>query len=126
MAYVYYNPNPLHKTTIDCVIRAVSRLLELDWDSTFLLLMAESFRQKSVPTSDKIWGDFLFSRGFSRYGLPNTCPHCYTVRQFAEEHPNGHYLLKTYEHVVTVVDGDYYDTFDTGDEMPIYYFERSN
>jgi hypothetical protein len=26
--------------------------------------------------------------------------------------------------VVAVVDGDYYDTWDCGDEVPVYYFER--
>lgn len=126
MAYMYYNPNPLHKSTIDCTVRAISRLFERDWDWAFCALMAESFAQKSLPSSDKIWGDYLFRHGYTRHSMPNTCPDCYTVRRFAEEHPRGRYLLKTHEHVIAVVDGDYYDSFDTGDEVPIYYFERSD
>lgn len=126
MSYIYYNPNPLHKSTVDCTVRAVSRLFDMDWDDAFLALMAESFVLKSLPSSDKVWGDYLFHHGYFRVALPNTCPDCYTVRQFAEEHPRGRYLLKTHEHVVAVVDGDYYDAFDSGDEVPIYYFERSN
>lgn len=126
MPYVYYNPNPLHKSTEDCTIRAVSKLFDCDWDSAFIALMMESYIQKSVPSSDKVWGDYLFSNGYRRYIIPNTCPHCYTVKQFAEDHPRGRYLLKTPEHVVAVVDGDYYDSIDSGDEVPVYYFERSS
>lgn len=125
MAYIYYNPNPLHKSTIDCTVRAVARLFDRDWDWAFMALMVESFDQKSLPSSDKIWGDFLLSHGFTKHVIQNTCPHCYTVFDFARDHPRGRYLLKTNEHVVPVVDGDYYDAFDSGDEVPIYYLERS-
>lgn len=125
MPYKYYNPNPLHKSTIDCTVRAISRLFDMDWDTAFLVLMAESFSQKSLPSSDKVWGDYLRNNGYKRYIIPNTCPDCYTVGRFAEDHPRGRYLLKTHEHVVAVVDGDYYDSFDTGEEVPVYYWERS-
>lgn len=74
--------------------------------------------------TDSVWGQYLKDNGFRIVPLPNTCPNCYTVRQFAKDHPYGRYLVKTYEHVVAVIDGDYYDTSDTGDMIPIYYFER--
>ena len=40
------------------------------------------------------------------------------------DNPEGKYLLATGTHVVTVIDGDYYDTWDSGDEIPIYYFTK--
>lgn len=125
MAYIYYNPNPLHKSTIDCTVRAVARLFDADWDWAFIVLMIESYAQKSLPSSDKVWSDFLRKHGFEKYMIPNTCPDCYTVKRFADDHPHGRYLLKTNEHVVSVVNGDYYDAFDSGDEIPIYFLERS-
>jgi hypothetical protein len=125
MPYVYYNPNPEHKYTIDCVIRAISKLMDTDWDTTSIRLSAQAFMDKSVLVDDKVWGQYLRNNGYRIMPLPNTCPNCYTVRDFANDHPHGRYLLKTYEHVIAVVDGDYYDTGDSGDEVPIYYYERS-
>jgi hypothetical protein len=43
---------------------------------------------------------------------------------FCADHPNGTYVVSTGSHVVAVVDGDYYDTSDTGSEIPIAYFEK--
>ena len=45
--------------------------------------------------------------------------------QFSYDHPEGEYILGTGNHVVTVINGDYYDTWDSGNEIPIYYFERT-
>ena len=73
-----------------------------------------------------VWGDLLIEKGYSRYTLPNTCPRCYTVADFAKDHPVGTYILGTGEHVVAVVDGDWYDTWDSGDEVPIIYYWRNN
>ena len=117
MPYIYYNPNPENKYTIDCVIRAISKLMDTDWDTTSIRLSAQA--------DDKVWGQYLRNNGYRVMPLPNTCPNCYTVRDFANDHPHGRYLLKTYEHVIAVVDGNYYDTGDSGDEVPIYYYERS-
>lgn len=125
MPYQYYNPNPYGEHTIDCVIRAISKITNQSWDDTFLDIAAQAFFDKSMPTSDKVWGHYLMKRGFRRVTIPNTCPYCYTVRDFAYDHPYGCYLLKTYEHVIACCNGIYYDTFDSGDEIPIYYWERS-
>ena len=125
MPYIHYNPNPRHLNTNDCTIRAISKLLDLDWDTTFLKIAFYAFSQKSMMVTDKVWGQYLKDNGFKLRPLPNMCPDCYTVREFAEDHPHGRYLVKTYEHVIAVVDGNYYDSGDSGDEIPIYYYERS-
>ena len=125
MAYVYYNPNPARKDTIDCVVRAIARLFDTNWDTAYVKLSLQGYTDKSLIADDKVWGQYLRDNGFRLMPLPNTCPICYTVREFANDHPRGRYLLKTYGHVIAVVNGDYYDVTDTGDEIPIYYFERS-
>jgi len=44
---------------------------------------------------------------------------------FAEEHPEGTYILSMPgRHVVTVVDGAYYDSWDSGEECPVYYWTK--
>ena len=125
MSYIYYNPNPQRKSTIDCVIRAISALMDSDWDTTYIKLSAQGFLDKSILVDDKVWGQYLKDNGYRIMPLPNTCPNCYTVKDFAYDHPHGRYLLKTYEHVRAVIDGNYYDTGDSGDENPIYFYERS-
>lgn len=67
---------------------------------------------------------FLSKIGYTRHMLPNTCPDCYTVRDFCEDYRHGSYILKTSGHVIAVVNGDYYDTFDSGDKTPIYYWRK--
>ena len=125
MPYVFYNPNPKHRSTIDCVIRAISKLMDVDWDTAYIKIMIQGFIDKSMPSSDSVWGNYLKNNGYRKTMLPDTCPDCYTIRRFCEDHPYGRFLLKTTGHVVAVCNGDYYDTWDSGDEIPIYYFEWS-
>ncbi len=61
-----------------------------------------------------------------RINVPDTCPHCYTIRDFAYDHPFGTYLVGTGKHVVTIIDGNYYDTWDSGGEIPIYYWKKGD
>lgn len=77
-----------------------------------------------MPSSNAVWGAYLRSNGFRVYAIPNYCPDCYTVEDFCADNPYGRYILATGEHVVAVEDGDYYDTWDSGDEIPIYYWKE--
>lgn len=45
-----------------------------------------------------------------------------TVEEFCQEHSHGSYILGTGSHALAVIDGDYYDSWESGDEMPIYYY----
>ena len=81
---------------------------------------------KELPSQNNVWGAYLRNIGYTRHIIPDTCPDCYTVRNFSKDHPQGRYILGTGSHVVAVIDGNYYDTWDSGDEIPIYYFEKEN
>ena len=39
-------------------------------------------------------------------------------------HPDGVYVLGLQGHVVTVVDGLYYDTWDSGERLVLNYWKR--
>jgi hypothetical protein len=56
--------------------------------------------------------------------IPMECPDCYTLQDFCNEYNNGTYVVATDKHTVAVIDGDYYDTFDSGSEFPLFYWEK--
>lgn len=122
--YIYYNPNPRNKRVSDCVIRALCKLLNQDWHTVFMTLCLYGDDECDLPSANSVWSSYLKRLGFRQYLIPDTCPHCYTVRDFCEDHPSGLYLLATGSHVIAVVNGDYYDISDTGDEVPTSYFTR--
>lgn len=122
--FKYYNPNPEGKNVGDCVIRAVSNLLSQSWDQTYIDICICGLIHHDMPSGNAVWGKYLADKGYRRGILPDKCPACYTVRDFAEEHPEGSYLLVLDSHVVSVIDGDYFDTWDSGDGVPAYYWTK--
>lgn len=124
MSYVYYNPNPDDKSVGDCTVRALTILFDDTWNNVYADLTMQGSFLHDMPSANAVWGEYLKLNGFSKHTIPDTCPSCYTIRQFAYEHPYGAYLLETGQHVVAVIDGDYFDTSDTGNEVPIYYWRK--
>ena len=124
MSYIYYNPNPLNLSVGDCTIRAISKVTGMDWKDTYLRLLIQGYSMYDMPSANRVWGEYLKNLGFIRKLLPDTCPDCYTVRQFCSDHPTGIFVLGTGEHVIAVMGGNYYDSWDSGNEIPIYFFER--
>ena len=122
--YQSYNPNPIEKRVGDCTVRAISKATGQDWETTFVGLIAKAFEMCDMPSADHVWGAYLRSKGFRRYIIPDTCPDCYTVADFCHDHPEGTYLLAIHGHVVTVCDGQYYDSWNSGNEVPLYYWQR--
>lgn len=124
MGYIPTNPNPNNNHTGDCVIRAISIAENKDWDDVYVELMVKGYVMKDMIESNELWNSYLHKLGYARYIIPDTCPDCYTVREFAEDHPEGTYILGTGTHAVAVIDGDYYDTWDSGHRVPIYYWKK--
>ena len=88
--------------------------------------MTEAFRLYDMPSSNYVWGSYLKSKGYVRYNLPDTCPECYTLKQFCEEYNQigSKFIVATGTHAVAVCDGNYYDSWDSGDEIVTYYWVK--
>lgn len=123
--WVYCNPNPLRRTAGDCVVRGLAILFNLTWIEAYDEIVAQGKRECEMPSANMVLDSYMQLRGYSKHLLPATCPHCYRIDDFAGEHPYGKYLVGTGTHVVAVIDGNYYDTWDSGGETPIYYWTKS-
>lgn len=122
--YIEWNPNPTGRKVGDCSVRAISKALDKDWETAYALIVVKGFEMGDMPSSNITWGSVLRQYGFVRRAVDNTCPDCYTVADFCVDHPEGTYVLGLDRHVVTVVDGNWYDAWDSGAETVIYYWER--
>ena len=122
MAYIFFNPNPLGKRVGDCVIRAIAKLTAKDWQTVYRGIAQAGFELCDMPSSNAVWAAYLKRLGYRRFVIPDTCPNCYTVRDFCFDNPRGKYLLATGSHVVTVINGNHYDAWDSGNEIPVYYW----
>lgn len=116
--------NPHGRSVGDCAIRAVSVACGLDWGSSYALLCAKGYAYGDLPNADSIWGSVLRDRGFTRRGIPDQCPDCYTVEDFCTAHPKGVFVLGCSGHVVTAINGDYFDSWDSGREIPQFYWGK--
>lgn len=122
--WVQYSNNPRGRSTGDCVIRALSKALGKSWEEIYAALCIQGLQMGDWGNSNPVWDVYLRQNGFSRSFLPNDCPDCYTIVDFAKEHPKGTYIVATGTHVVAVVDGSIYDTWDSSNEVPTYYYYR--
>lgn len=119
-----YNANPVAKRANDCTVRAIATAMNLRWEEVYLNLCITGLKMHDMPSSNSVWSAYLIQEGYRRYVIPNTCPNCYTVRQFARDHAEGTYIVALHGHVLACIDGEYFDTWDSGDEIPMFYFRK--
>ena len=106
------------------MIRAISKAMNMSWDDVAIDLSMMMVTEKDIVSSNALWGEYLMLNGFRRGNLPDTCPNCYTLKDFCLDFPVGTFVVATGSHVIAVINGDYFDTFDSGDEVVTYYFEK--
>lgn len=122
--YREYNPNPTAARFGDCTVRAICGVTDRDWKDVYMSLAVEGLVLGDMPSANSVWGAYLRSLGYRRSVIPDTCPDCYTVADFCRDHPRGRYVLALNGHVVCCRDGDYYDSWDSGNERPVYYWHK--
>lgn len=139
MSFVYYNPNPEGKNTSDCVVRALAKFLGLTWMQAYMEICVYGGLNADMPNTNALWSKYLEEKGYEKHVIKDRCPDCYTLMQFCRNHKYGKFFVsldvgyaKLYStadsgkidgnHVVCVEDGNYYDTWDSGGEVPIFYW----
>ncbi len=118
----YFNPNPLGRSVGDCAVRAVAAALGIDWEAAYSMLASNGYQMGDLPQANSVIAATLRKAGFYKAIVPDTCPDCYTAEMFCEDHPRGVYVLGFGSHIATVIDGEVWDSWDSTQEIPIYYF----
>ena len=120
----FFNPNPVGAREEDCAVRAVCAALGVDWDTAFDMIAKNSKQMGTMMHKNAAWGSVLRQHGFIRKIVPNTCPDCYTAADFCFDHPDGVYVLGFDGHTACVRYGVLLDTWNSLDEIPIFYWYR--
>lgn len=124
--WIEYNPSPAGARVGDCSVRAIAKALNVDWYEAYALLAAKGYDLLDMPSSNAVWGAVLKDNGFERHLIPNTCPSCYTIGDFARDHPFGTYVVGTGNHVVTIESGSVWDSWDSSNEIAFYFWEKGD
>ncbi len=122
--WLRHNENPDGKNVGDCTVRAIATATGESWERTYTWLSVFGMAMRDMPNANSVWGAYLKMKGFRRHFIPDQCPDCYTVENFCEDHPHGTYVLALSSHVVAVIDGKYYDTWESGNDLPIFYWQK--
>ena len=120
----YINKNPKSRSVGDCTVRAIYTATGIGWMETYLDLCLFGLLMADMPSANSVTTAYLRSNGFRRQTIPDDCPDCYPIADFCKDHPKGTYIIGTGSHLTTVIDGDLWDSWDSSNECPVYYFEK--
>lgn len=124
-AWRLYNPSPTGRQVGDCAVRAVAKAIGADWEKAYAELAVTGFAMGDMPSSNSVINAVLKQYGFQKQIIPNTCPDCYTIADFANDHPKGTYIVGTGNHVVAIENGTIFDSWDCSSEIAIFYWEEA-
>lgn len=123
--WVYYQPNQkdVRDKYGDCVVRALSKVLDMSWIEVFEMLIPISRDLQMMPNASGVFSAVLINHGYIYHGISNKKgskrP---TVASFAANNPTGRYFVNVAHHSVAVVDGKYYDTWNSGNTCMYGYY----
>lgn len=125
--FTWYNANPMHHFTNDCVIRALSKALDIKYETVLSELCEIACLTNYMPNDDIIWQNYIEDDGLVKRKQPRKSDNRkYTAEEFAKLHKTGTYLLRLANHLTVCVDGKIYDTWNCGYKTVGNYWEKVN
>lgn len=120
-ARIRYNANTRGASVGDCVKRSLTIAYSMDYDQVAAELNRinrNSYHFEEGYSKEPVFRKFIEARGDHFQAIHGDLP---TVEEFCEQHPSGVYLLLVSKskatntsHMVAVVNGDYYDSWGSG------------
>lgn len=121
MAYKYYQPNnkDIKDKSGDCVIRALTKALDKTWLEVFRELIPYAEAEQNMPNASAVFTKYIEASGGVWHGIKaEKGRKRMTVKELAK-HTKGVHIAKVAHHIVCIIDGDWFDTFDSGNK-PVY------
>jgi len=111
-----YNPNPKSRNIGDCTLRAYCAAYGIDWGRAFDIASSVAKENSSMIqyVADKVLTEHFNAQVDETY--KRKAKDRITVNEFAMSHPYGIYVLHVRSHMVTVKNGEYWDSWDSGDK----------
>ena len=112
-----YNPNPKSRNIGDCTLRSYCAAFNIGWDEAFDIAskIAKDNSSMIQYVSDKVLTEYFGCTLDEEYKKVKAKDRI-TVNNFAMTHPYGTYVLHVHSHQVTVKNGEYWDSWDSGDK----------
>ena len=122
--WIKYNPNPQNNNTGDCSIRAYCKAENLEWNDAYDIATKIGKEMSMICDDHKVVDKILTEKFGYEYIKGEKGAKKKTINEFAIEHPKGKYILWVHAHVVTVIDGYYYDSWDSGNKKINGYYTK--
>ena len=114
-----FNPNPKQKKIGDCTLRAYCAAFNISWEEAFDIASEIAKENSSMIqyVSDKVLQEHFECTVDDKYNKKVIKPkERVTVGEYATTHPYGIYVLGMRNHLVTLRNGEYWDSWDCGDK----------
>lgn len=112
-----YNPNPKERNIGDCTLRSYCAAFGISWDKAFDIASKVAKENSSMIqyVADKVLTEEFNCVVDEKYNKKTVKgKDRITVNEFAMSHPYGTYILHVRQHQVTVINGIYWDSWDSG------------
>lgn len=125
--WIEYNPNPSNNTKAnDCTVRAYCAAENLEWDEAYDIACKYGKNYAFMPSDKTTVARIVEDEfGYTEHKLSKEeKDQKMTLNDFAIKNCDGTYLVMLPGHLVAVVDGEYYDSWDSGKKRVQKYFSK--
>jgi len=129
MSYKFFSSSK-RKRAYDCSVRSIMASEGISWEEAYTALCQTGMKEQRMPSEIEVIGKTLEQYGYIAEKAPMVkCGNRnrrLTVREIARRNKNSTLILSVTGHVVCVKNGDWLDTWDSGDCKVFKIFRKTN
>ena len=123
-SFIYYNANPKNRKTSDCVIRAISKFLNQDYNKVLMEMVKLSCDNGYAINSKEQIDIYLKSKGLIKNKQPRKKDNSkFTGIEFIEQDIDCIAVIGSH-HITCIMDNKIYDTWDCSNKCIGNYYTK--